>query len=50
MCDYVISFEKLAKKSHDAILFDELFIFIFFDKLQDYDEVYLQVKFESQLL
>ena len=46
-CDDIISFAKLAKKSHDAISFDELFIFIFLDKLQDYDEVYLQVKFES---
>ena len=46
-CDDVISFAKLAKKRHDAISFDELFIFIFLDNLQDFDEVYLQVKFES---
>ena len=47
-CDDVISFGKLAKKNNDAISLDELFIFIFLDNLQDYDEVYLQVKFESQ--
>ena len=39
-CDDVISFAKLAKKSHETI-------FIFLDNLQDYDEVHLQVKFES---
>ena len=26
------------------------YLFILFDKLQDYDEVYLEVNFESQLL
>ena len=46
-CDDVISFAKIAKKSHDAISLDELFIFIFLAKLLDYDEVYLQIKFES---
>ena len=26
------------------------YLFILFDKLQDYDEVYLEVNFETQLL
>ena len=38
---------SVLKNWHDIISIDELFIFILFDKLQDYDEVYLQVNFES---